>query len=486
MFSSASELATKLRAARYIIDPVTLEVVYLAARMRKPLLVEGPPGCGKTELAYAVAAAANTVVERLQCYVGITEEKVIGKFDEALQKLFLDTQAANLDRDWNQIRGRLHSLDFFAEGPLLRALRYETQPCVLLVDELDKVDHNIEALLLEILSAWQITVPKLGTIGASTIPFVVLSSNEERRLGDPLRRRCFYLRFEYPSVEREREILAIRSSSESLRLRGQLAGLAHALRGWNMEKPPSIAEMLDLAQALEILDVEEISHEQRDLLLPLLAKTEADRKRLLLRAGFEGLVADSKRYRDELDGRGGRRLAGGDCGGCSVKWAMACLLVLLVGTARAQAPDARPPRDVSARWAEYYAAVYQVPVELVAAIIDEESGWNPYAVSNKGAAGIMQLMPATAVRFGVRNRFLVQENIRGGVAYLAWLKQKFNGDLRLITAAYYVGEYPISSRGLEYSSPDVQSYVKRVAHRYRVRRVLRAQSELVRQRQKLR
>ena len=146
MFSSASELATKLRAARYIIDPVTLEVVYLAARMRKPLLVEGPPGCGKTELAYAVAAAANTVVERLQCYVGITEEKVIGKFDEALQKLFLDTQAANLDRDWNQIRGRLHSLDFFAEGPLLRALRYETQPCVLLVDELDKVDHEHRSL----------------------------------------------------------------------------------------------------------------------------------------------------------------------------------------------------------------------------------------------------------------------------------------------------------------------------------------------------
>jgi DNA polymerase III delta prime subunit len=145
VFSSASELATKLRAARYIIDPVTLDVVYLAARMRKPLLVEGPPGCGKTELAYAVAAAANTVVERLQCYVGITEEKVIGKFDEALQKLFLDTQAANLDRDWNQIRGRLHSLDFFAEGPLLRALRYEPQACVLLVDELDKVDHNIDA-----------------------------------------------------------------------------------------------------------------------------------------------------------------------------------------------------------------------------------------------------------------------------------------------------------------------------------------------------
>jgi MoxR-like ATPase len=300
VFSSASELAHKLRAARYIVDPVTLEVVYLAARMHKPLLVEGPPGCGKTELAYAVAAAANTVVERIQCYVGITEEKVIGRFDEALQKLFLGTEADKLHQGWSEIRNRLYTLNFFAEGPLLRALRYEGRPCVLLIDEIDKVDQEIEALLLEVLSASQITVPKLGTIRATTIPFVVLSSNEERRLGDPLRRRCFYLRIEYPTVEREREILSVRSSSESLRLRGQLAGLAHALRGWNMEKPPSIAEILDLAQALEILGVEEISHEQRDLLLPLLAKTEADRKRLMLRAGFEGLVADSKRYRDEL------------------------------------------------------------------------------------------------------------------------------------------------------------------------------------------
>ena len=300
MFSSASELAEKLRDARYIIDPITLEVVFLAARMRKPLLVEGPPGCGKTELAAAVAEAAGTVVERLQCYVGITEEKAIGKFDEALQKLFLETQVENLQKNWQELQRRLHTLDFFCEGPLVRALRYQDQPCVLLVDEVDKVDQSFEALLLEILSAWQITVPKLGTIRATTIPFVVLSSNEERRLGDPLRRRCLYLRFEYPTVEREREILSVRSSSESLQLRGQLAGLAHALRGWNMEKPPSIAEMLDLAQALEILGVEEISHEQRDLLLPLLAKTEADRKRLMLRAGFEGLVADSKRYRDEL------------------------------------------------------------------------------------------------------------------------------------------------------------------------------------------
>lgn len=170
-----------------------------------------------------------------------------------------------------------------------------------------------------------------------------------------------------------------------------------------------------------------------------------------------------------------------------MRWAKACFLVLTVSTARAQVCDARSPLDVSARWVEYYASVYHVPAELVAAIIDEESGWNPCAISKTGvAAGIMQLTRATAIRFGVSNRFLVQENIRGGVAYLAWLKQKFNGDLRLITAAYYVGEYTISSRGLDYSSPDVQGYVKRVAHRYRVRRVFRTQSELVRQTQKLR
>jgi MoxR-like ATPase len=195
VFRSREELSGKLREAKYVIDEVTLEVVYLASRMQKPLLVEGPPGCGKTQLAYAVAEAAGTFVERLQCYEGITDDKAIGKFDEALQKLFLETQGDQFSGEWDSIRKRLHSLDFFAEGPLLRALLCRDRPCVLLVDELDKVDHEFEALLLEILSAWQVTVPKLGTIKAETVPFVVLSSNEERRLGDPLRRRCFYLRW---------------------------------------------------------------------------------------------------------------------------------------------------------------------------------------------------------------------------------------------------------------------------------------------------
>src|SRR5579864_7216665 len=143
------------------------------------------------------------------------------------------------------------------------------------------------------------------------------------------------------------------------------------------------------------------------------------------------------------------------------------------------APAQQEIRLLSIRWVEYYAAVYRVPLELIMAIIDEESAWNPYAVSERGAVGLMQLMPHTALRFGVRDRFRLDENIRGGVAYLAWLNREFGGDLRLVTAAYYVGEDPISRRKLDYSSADVESYVKHVARRYRARRRRAVNLELV-------
>jgi len=163
---------------------------------------------------------------------------------------------------------------------------------------------------------------------------------------------------------------------------------------------------------------------------------------------------------------------------------LACLLLALMQAATAQVvARSSDTRELSARWAEYYATIYRVPVDLVEAIIDEESGWNPFAVSPRGAVGLMQLMPETARRFGVRNRFRLDENIRGGVAYLSWLNQQFNGDLRLVTAAYYVGETPILSRKLEYSSADVQGYVTRVARRYHARQRRKPKVESAKRRQ---
>ena len=303
MFSSIRELSEKLEVAKYVIDDVTLKVVFLAATLRKPVLIEGPPGSGKTELARVVTLAANTQIERLQCYEGINEEKAIGKFDESLQRLYLNMQGAAVGDSWTSLRSSLHTLDFFVEGPLLRALQHQT-PCVLLIDEIDKVSQEFEAELLEILSDWQISIPKLGTIKAKSKPFVVMTSNEERRIGDPLRRRSLYIRFEHPTIERETKILGLRTATEHPGLNGELAGFAHALRGYKLEKPPSIAEMLDLAEALRLLEADGITADMRDVLLPFIAKTEADRRRLLLRDGFESLVFDTRRYCEEHSGRG--------------------------------------------------------------------------------------------------------------------------------------------------------------------------------------
>jgi len=298
VFSSLPELDESLRATGYIADSITTTTVYLAARLQKPLLLEGPAGSGKTQLAYAVAEAAETTVERLQCYEGIDEEKAIGKFDEPLQRLCVELKAKCSSVDWEALRTELHGQQFFIAGPLLRALQHE-KPCVLLIDELDKVDHAFEATLLELLSVWQLSIPKLGTIRASSIPFVVVTSNEERRIGDPLRRRSFYLRVEHPTAEREAEIVALRAPDSSPEFHAEMAGLAKALRGWSMEKPPSVSEILDLAQALKVLGTEQITAEMRDTLLPLLAKTEADRRKLLLRDGFASLIYDAQQYSAE-------------------------------------------------------------------------------------------------------------------------------------------------------------------------------------------
>jgi MoxR-like ATPase len=308
MFESFDDLMERLKATGYFIDPVMVQVVFLAAKLQKPLLLEGPAGSGKTQLAVSVAQAAGTHIERLQCYRGVTEDKAIGRFDESLQRLYMEFSKGNGDSgSWRELQANLKGRDFFRPGPLMRALECE-KPCVLLIDELDKVDEGFEALLLEILSAWQLSIPEFGTVEAKSIPFVVLTSNEERRLGDPIRRRSLYVRVEHPTPEREAEIIASRTPGAGVEFHREIAGIARSFRNYSLEKPPSVSEMIDFANALRLIGSDHVTEEQRDILLPFLAKTEKDRRHLLLREGFKSLLVDGARYAQDLDPSGGAAL----------------------------------------------------------------------------------------------------------------------------------------------------------------------------------
>jgi MoxR-like ATPase len=308
MFNSLDDLSVRLTATGYFIDPVMVQVVYLAAKLQKPLLLEGPAGSGKTQLAVSVAQAAGTHIERLQCYRGVTEDKAIGRFDESLQRLYMEfSKGKGESGSWRELQANLKGRDFFRPGPLMRALECE-KPCVLLIDELDKVDEGFEALLLEILSAWQLSIPEFGTVEAKSIPFVVLTSNEERRLGDPIRRRSLYVRVEHPTPEREAEIIASRTPGAGVDFHREIAGIARSFRNYSLEKPPSVSEMIDFANALRLMGTDHVTEKQRDVLLPFLAKTEKDRRHLLLREGFQSLLVDGARYAQDLDPSGGAAL----------------------------------------------------------------------------------------------------------------------------------------------------------------------------------
>jgi MoxR-like ATPase len=303
MFESLEELTHKLTATGYFIDPVMTKVVFLAAKLQKPLILEGPAGSGKTQLAISVAQAAETHVERLQCYEGVTSKQAIGEFDQGLQRLYMEF-CKGQGQSWQEILHTLKGRDFFRPGPLMRALECE-RPCVLLIDELDKVDDGFEAMLLEPLSANQISTGELGTTEGKSVPFAVITSNEKRRLGDPIRRRSLYIRVEHPTPEREAEIIASRTPQATTAFHREMAGIALSFRNYSLEKPPSVSEMIDFANALQLLGADHVQPEDRDVLLPFLAKTEKDRRHLLLREAFKSLLDDGARIAQAMSSRGG-------------------------------------------------------------------------------------------------------------------------------------------------------------------------------------
>ena len=300
MYASPNETLAALESVGYFTDQKTATTVYLAGRLHRPVMLEGPAGAGKTELATSVSRAYGVPLLRLQCYQGINEEKAIGQYDKSLQELYVLLKSkSNHAPDWAEIKREVTSRAYFMAGPLLEAIEQD-QRCVLLIDEIDKVDYAFEAMLLELLSVWTLSIPKMGTVHATSIPHVFLTSNQERRLGDPLRRRSFYLVVEHPTAEREAAIVAKRTPKASEKTHRFIAGLAKSLRAYTMEKPPSISEMNDVALAMQLLGIEQITPEHKDIMLPLIAKTEGDRKRLLMKQAFESIVRIAGRHASEM------------------------------------------------------------------------------------------------------------------------------------------------------------------------------------------
>ncbi len=301
MYSSPEETLAALERVGYFTDLKTATTIYLAGMIYRPIMLEGPAGAGKTELAASVARAYGVRLIRLQCYQGINEEKAIGQYDRSLQELYvLLMSRSERTPDWAEIKREVTSRSYFMAGPLLEAIEQE-QRCVLLIDEIDKVDHAFEAMLLELLSAWTLSIPKMGTMQATSVPHVFLTSNQERRLGDPLRRRSFYLMVEHPTAEREAAIVARRTPEAGKETHQFIAGLAKSLRAYTLEKPPSISEMNDVALAMELLGLTRLGREHKDIMLPLIAKTEGDRNRLLLKQCFESIVRLAGQYANELN-----------------------------------------------------------------------------------------------------------------------------------------------------------------------------------------
>ena len=293
-FESIQDARGRLADVGYLAGESAALVTYLAGKLGKPVLVEGPAGVGKTELAKAVSRATGRTLIRLQCYEGLDEAKALYEWNYRKQLLRIQTEAA--DAGWQEVRDDIFGEEFLLSRPLLTAISTD-HPAVLLIDEIDKTDQEFEAMLLEVLSDFQISIPELGLVEARTRPFVLLTSNNSRELTEALKRRCLYLWLDYPSVERELEIVRLHAPKLDEQIARKLVEVIHMVRALDLKKPPSIAESIDWARALLLLGAEDVDRAVLERTMSIIVKHRTDLDLVAERVGVklgDGLVGQQR------------------------------------------------------------------------------------------------------------------------------------------------------------------------------------------------
>ncbi|HEY1354891.1 MAG TPA: MoxR family ATPase [Solirubrobacterales bacterium] len=284
--SSVAEMKEALAAAEYLADEPAALVSFLAQQLGKPVLVEGPAGVGKTELAKALSRASGRELIRLQCYEGLDEAKALYEWNYRKQLLAIQARSTAEDGAGDALLEDIFAEQFLLERPLMQAIA-SPDPVVLLIDEIDKTDQEFEAMLLELLSDFQITIPELGRIAATTMPIVVLTSNNSRELTEALKRRCLYLWLDYPELEREMEIVQLHAPDLPETLARRLVEVVRMVRGLDLKKPPSIAESIDWARTLLLMGADDIDHETFTQSMSIIVKHRTDIDLVAERVGMK-------------------------------------------------------------------------------------------------------------------------------------------------------------------------------------------------------